>query len=97
MIVIHVEKAKASHIVINHRTINNFRLSINFYNNIAMEHKPNKDERNSFISSVNSYLGILKHYKTYRKRDDIVKNLISPLWFKHTYIPSMEIGKVVKR
>jgi len=88
---------KPSHIVINHRTIDNFKQSIINHNNIALDHKPDKEERNSFISSVNSYLGILKHYKTYKKRKHITTNLISPLWFKHTFIPSMEFGKIVKR
>ena len=88
---------KPSHIVSNHRTITNFKLSVIYYNNIALDHKPDKEERNSFISSINSYLGILKHYKTYKKRKHIATNLISPLWFKHTFIPSIEFGKIVKR
>jgi len=88
---------KPSHIVSNHRTVENFKHSVIFHNNIALNHKPDKEERNSFISSINSYLGILKHYKTYNKRKHIVKNHISHLWFKHTYIPNMEIGKINRR
>jgi len=88
---------KPSHIVINHRTIKNFKHSVFLRNNIVSDHKPDREERDKFISSVNSYLGILKHYKTYKKRKDIVMNYISPLWYKHTMLPSMEFGKIIKR
>ncbi|MCL2804438.1 MAG: reverse transcriptase/maturase family protein [Treponema sp.] len=88
---------KPSHIVINHRTIKNFKKSINTHNDIAGEHKPDREECNAFISSINSYLGILKHYKTYKKRKHILMKNISPLWYKQIIISSMEFGKIIKR
>lgn len=74
---------KPSHTVINHRTFQNFKQSLNCYNNLAVNHKPDKEEKAAFISSVNSYLGILRHYKTYKKRRKIMNNNISQYWFKH--------------
>ena len=88
---------KPSHIVINHRTITNFRQSINIYNKLAYDHKPDKEERMSFVSSVNSYLGILKHYKTYKKRRYIVRNYISKNWYKHITFSSMGMNKIITK
>ena len=88
---------KPSHIVINHRTLKNFKKALFIHNKLAIDHKPDKDERSAFISSVNSYLGILKHYKTYRQRRHIIKNHISPFWYKQITFASSEFGKIIKR
>jgi hypothetical protein len=47
---------------------------------------------------VNSYLGILKHYKTFNIRSEIIKNKISKLWFKQIsiYGKSEKIIKTLK-
>jgi len=88
---------KPSHIVVNHRTIRNFKKKLFVYNKLATDHKPNKEEQSAFISSVNSYLGILKHYKTYKQRRHIINNHISPFWYKHITFASSEYGKIIKR
>jgi len=88
---------KPSHIVVNHRTLNNFKRSLSYHNRLAADHKPDKEERAAFISSVNSYLGILKHYKTYRKRRCVVKNHISSFWYKQIALSSMKFEKIIKR
>ncbi|MCL1928160.1 MAG: RNA-directed DNA polymerase, partial [Treponema sp.] len=88
---------KPSHIVINHRTIRNFKRSLYFYNKLVFDHKPDKEERSSFISSVNSYLGILKHYKTYKKRQNILLNFISSSWYKHITFSSTKFCKIIKK
>lgn len=77
---------KQNHIVANHRIYKNFSESIRKNNLLVKNHKPSKGERTYFISSVNSYLGILKHYKTYKIRSKILKNKISDLWFKQISI-----------
>ena len=88
---------KPSHIVINHRTLKNFKSSLYMQNKHIIDHKPGKEEREAFISSVNSYLGILKHYKTYRKRRHIILNRISSFWYKHIVFSSCEFTKIIKR
>ena len=88
---------KLSHIVVNHRTFNNFKQSIHYYNELALDHKPEKEEKAAFISSVNSYLGILRHYKTYKKRQRIMKNNVSPFWYKHITLASTECHKIIIR
>jgi hypothetical protein len=88
---------KPSHIVTHHRTVQNFKRTLHFHNKLAIDHKPNKEELFAFISSVNSYLGILRHYKTYKKRHNIIKNLVSPFWYKHVILSSMECVKIIRR
>jgi retron-type reverse transcriptase len=73
---------RPTHIVVNRRTYDNFRASIQKHNAVALDHKPGKAERDAFIASVNSYLGILRHYRTFRKRCCILKTLVSPLWYR---------------
>ena len=88
---------KPSHIVTNHRTIKNFKHKLQLHNKTAVDHKPDKEERAAFISSVNSYLGILRHYKTYRRRKNIIKRYVSDLWYKHITISSSGFQKIIKR
>jgi retron-type reverse transcriptase len=64
------------------------------YKAIATDHKPDKVETSAFISSVNSYLGIMKHYKTYKKRKIILQNQISPFWHKHITL-ALGYGKIM--
>ena len=59
---------KPSHIVVNHRTLQNFKHTLHLYNRIVINRKPDREEISAFISSVNSYLGIVRHYKTYKYR-----------------------------
>lgn len=77
---------KHQHIISNRRTIKNFCDKLKMFNFIVDEHKPTKQERDSFISSVNSYLGFLIHYKTYRIRSNILNEQINPLWYKQISI-----------
>jgi retron-type reverse transcriptase len=79
---------KPSHIVVHHRTITNFTHSLSGYNALARDHKPDKEELTAFISSVNSYLGIMKHYKTYKKRQAVLRNNIAPQWHKLVALPA---------
>jgi hypothetical protein len=40
----------------------------------------------AFRSTINSYLGLLKHFKTYRIRQKIVTNLFDRGWFAYFYV-----------
>ena len=88
---------KPSHIVINRRTLKNFKKALFTHNRLVIDHKPDKEERAAFISSVNSYLGILRHYKTYRQRRHIIMNHISPFWYKHITFYSNKFEKIISR
>ncbi|HQQ24619.1 MAG TPA: hypothetical protein PLH15_12350 [Spirochaetota bacterium] len=48
------------------------------------------------MSSMNSYLGIMKHYKTYTLRKNIISKYISAWWWNYFYL-SGGISKFSKR
>ena len=59
---------KPSHTVIGRRTKGNFVKKLQVYEKMAEDHKPTKEEKNAILSSVNSYLGIMRHYKSKKFR-----------------------------
>ena len=73
-------------IYIANRTKGNFYNAIEKQNQIARDHKPTKAEQQAFQSSMNSYLGIMKHYKTYRLRKEIIFKNLSGWWWNYVYL-----------
>ena len=65
---------------IAHRTKGNFHQVMIRQNVLAEDHKPGKEERNRFLSVMNSYLGIMRHYDTYRLRRKMLLKTLSPRW-----------------
>jgi len=47
--------------------------------------KPTKEEQQIFQSSMNSYLGIMKHYKTYKLRKGMILKELSGWWWNYIY------------
>ncbi|MBI5219432.1 MAG: hypothetical protein HY958_10930 [Bacteroidia bacterium] len=72
---------KPNRIYIAQRTKGNFYAAIEKQNIIIRNHKPDKREINNFQSCMNSYLGIMKHYKTYKIRKRLIKNRLSGYWW----------------
>ncbi|MGI6410684.1 MAG: reverse transcriptase domain-containing protein [Bacteroidales bacterium] len=68
-------------IYIAKRTKGNFYNAIEKQNLIARDHKPTKEEQQAFLSSMNSYLGIMRHYKTYKLRKRIIFKNLSVWWW----------------
>lgn len=66
---------------IANRTKGNFYQTIEKQNKIIRDHKPDNDEMKKFLSCMNSYLGIMKHYKTYKIRKQLIKNHLSAWWW----------------
>ena len=77
---------KPYRIYIANRTKGNFYEAIERLNLIAKDHKPNKEEKGKFLSSMNSYLGIMKHYKTYHLRKRIIIKNLSSWWWNSVYL-----------
>jgi len=71
---------------IANRTKGNFYQAIERLNLIARDHRPTKEEKGKFLSSMNSYLGIMKHYKTYRLRKRIIIKTLSGWWWNSAYL-----------
>jgi retron-type reverse transcriptase len=89
---------KPSHIVVDHRTTTNFKSKLYQYSmNASDSIKPTQQEVEKYVASVNSYLGIMKHYKTYRKRRDILCNHIYEHWGRHILMNIKTFAKIIKK
>lgn len=93
---------KPHRIYIANRTKGNFYNAIEKHNKIARDHlpgktkqkivttiskcNPTKAERKDFESSMNSYLGIMRHYKSFNLRYRFVFKSLDKQWFKYFYL-----------
>jgi hypothetical protein len=77
---------KPNRIYIANRTKGNFYHAIEKQNKIARDHKPDSDEQKAFLSSMNSYLGIMKHYKTYNLRKQMIFKNLSGWWWNYAFL-----------
>ncbi|MFA4907159.1 MAG: reverse transcriptase domain-containing protein [archaeon] len=87
---------KPHRIYIASRTKGSFYEAIDKQNQIARNHKPTTEEQEKFLSSLNSYLGIMKHYKTYNMRKRMIFKNLSGWWWNYTYL-SGGISKFVQK
>ncbi|MFH1098200.1 MAG: hypothetical protein V1749_12010, partial [Candidatus Desantisbacteria bacterium] len=55
-------------------------------NSIVKERKPTNEEQAAFLTSMNSYLGIMKHYDTYKLRKVILFKNLSGWWWNYVYL-----------
>jgi len=77
---------KPYRIYIASRTKGNFYKTIQQWNELIREKKKlSKEEQQMFLSSINSYLGILKHYKTYKLRKKMLLNDLSVYFWNYFY------------
>ncbi len=72
---------KPGRITIANRTKGNFVAAVERFNRVVDAGKPSCDDRGQFQSSVNSYLGILRHYATAHLRVAVLRR-ISPWWWR---------------
>ncbi|HAT9492130.1 TPA: hypothetical protein JBD00_13140 [Legionella pneumophila subsp. pneumophila] len=76
---------KPRRIYAGRRIKGNFYDAIAKHNTVAKGRKPTKEERMAFLCSMNSYLGILSHYQTYRLRKSMLKKHLSIWWWNLMY------------
>lgn len=88
---------KPNRIYIANRTKGNFMNAIEKQNSIVRQHKPSKTELAFFLSSMNSYLGMMVHYQTFNLRKKIIKSNLSAYWLNHFYISGGYAKFVAKR
>ena len=74
----------------------NYYNTIVAQNKIANHHVPTKEEQAAFVSVMNSYFGLMKHYSTFKQRKSILFNTMSAQWWNHVYLTG-DIGKFVLR
>ncbi|MCX6989654.1 MAG: RNA-directed DNA polymerase [Chlamydiae bacterium] len=76
---------KPNRIYVNHRSVRNFREAIQRQNAIIEEDPPTVEEKQHFLSSMNSYLGMMLPYKSYTLRKKILSTL-SKQWWKYASV-----------
>jgi len=64
----------------------NFYDSLMRHNEIVRCRSLIQEEVQKFMSSVNSYLGIMKHYRIFLLRRKILLEIASGWWWKYAYI-----------
>jgi len=83
---------KPYRIYIRNRIKGNFYWKVQYWNNFLVR-RLNKEALRQFLSSMNSYLGIMKHYNTYKLRKKILTKDLSA-HFKNYFYFSNDYGKV---
>ena len=93
---------KPHRIYIANRTKGNFYEAIEKQNAVVSTGKPSKEDKDAFLSSMNSYLGIMApckasqngiHYNTYKLRKKMINKHLSGWWGNHVY--PVKFGKFV--
>ena len=84
---------RISHTVCNRRVKNNFVAVLKKYSAGALKRKPAKAEINQMRASLNSYLGIFQHYRTWHFRCAQLKRYMIPHLKKHFSV-TVECKKV---
>ena len=74
---------KHNYILVTNRVKGNFHSAVERFNRIAEAGKPKRMEREQFQASLNSYLGILRHYST-AKLSHVLMGGISP-WRQYLF------------
>ncbi len=77
---------KPNRIYIANRTKGNFYAAIQKQNVPIKNGTPGKEVTSNFLSSMNSYLGIMKHYKTYKLRKRMLFKNLHAGWWNHVYL-----------
>jgi len=78
---------KPYRIYIRNRTKGNFYQKIKYWNDFLLKNKfqLTKEEAKRFLASMNSYLGMMKHYRTYKLRQKMLTRNLSIYWWDYVY------------
>jgi RNA-directed DNA polymerase len=76
---------KPHRIYVQNRIKGNFYKEIKRWNNLIVraEYKMDKKDTGKFLAIMNSYLGLMKHYSTYRLRRKMLSRGFSPEFWDH--------------
>jgi RNA-directed DNA polymerase len=77
---------KPNRMYISNRTKGNFYAAIMKQNDVVDSGSPIKEEKDAFLCSMNSYLGIMRQYKSYNIRKDMIVKYLSHWWWDHVYL-----------
>lgn len=76
---------KPHRIYVSNRTKENFHKAILLQNEKLKDYFATGEDRKALLSSMNSYLGIMKHYKTFKMRKKFIFKTMSIDIWKHIY------------
>ena len=76
---------KPGRIYIGNRTKGNLYQKLREYNLMAKNNPKYAEHAEHFVSSVNSYLGFMIHYSSYKIRHKMIWGLVAPEWWKLVY------------
>ncbi len=76
---------KPRRVYIGKRTKANFHAAITRHNAVVADHRPDRAEAAAFLSSINSYLGFMRHYNTRRLRRSMVSKYVTG-WWTYTHV-----------
>jgi hypothetical protein len=86
---------KPNRIYVGNRIKSNFYKVLNKHNEIVASAPMDKTLVMQFVSQMNSYLGIMKHYQTYRLRKNGITKKMNPAWWKYIFVVGL-FWKVVR-
>ncbi len=87
---------KPQRIYIAKRTQGNFYNAIQKQNTLVKEQKPDREQQAAFLSSMNAYLGHMKHYKTHTLRKRLLFKNLSGWWWNRVYLSGGIVKFVLK-
>jgi len=88
---------KPYRIYVRNQTKGNFYKKISYWNDfLEKERRLTKEALNKFLASVNSYLGIMVNYSTYKLRRKMLMESLSPRFGEYVYIAD-DYAKLVSK
>jgi hypothetical protein len=90
---------KPNRIYVGNRIKSNFYTVLKQQNEVVSTSPIDKSVVIQFVSRMNSYLGIMKHYHTFRLRQHIIKKKMNPGWWKFIFVKSqfLSVGRLEKQ
>lgn len=88
---------KPGRVYIGNRTKGNLYQKMREFNRLAESNKSYSEQAEHFVSSINSYLGFMVHYSTYKIRHKMIWENISPRWWPLIYTYSNAQKIVLKK
>lgn len=88
---------KPGRVYIGNRTKGNLYQKMREFNRLSESNKSYSEQAEHFVSSINSYLGFMVHYSTYKIRHKMIWENISPRWWPLIYTYSNAQKIVLKK
>jgi hypothetical protein len=88
---------KPNRIYISNRTKGNFYAAIMKQNDVIDNSILTKEKKDAFLCSMNSYLGIMRQYKSYDIRINMIIKHLSYWWWYHVYLDGKATKFIMRR